>query len=153
MIISKYGFTGVFSIDGLQCDVSRVATGIITGVGILGGGIIITGKQGYVSGITTAAGIWVTIAIGMAIGCGMYVMGIGTTVIVMILQFCLHRNLWIVKQSSKAQVSFRFGEGNGGYNLISKRLMDLEISMYQIKWERKSKIGRASCRERVSSPV
>ena len=55
MIISKYGFMDVIGIDGTSWDVSRVAAGIITGIGILGGGLIFIGKQGYVSGITTAS--------------------------------------------------------------------------------------------------
>lgn len=64
MNISKYGFMDVAGIDGTSCDISRVAAGIITGIGILGGGLIFIGKQGYVSGITTAAGVWVTVGVG-----------------------------------------------------------------------------------------
>ena len=56
MLISKYGFMDVVEIPGAGLDVSRVAAGIISGIGILGGGIIFTGKQGNASGITTAVG-------------------------------------------------------------------------------------------------
>lgn len=68
MIVSKYGFLDVISINGARVDVSRVAAGIISGIGILGGGLIFIGKQGLVSGMTTAAGIWMTVGIGMAMG-------------------------------------------------------------------------------------
>ena len=72
MLISKYGFMDVLGAQGVDYDVSRVAAGIITGMGILSGGIVFTSKQGYVSGITTAAGMWATAAIGIALGYGFY---------------------------------------------------------------------------------
>ena len=138
MIISKYGFMDIVGTPGPSCDVSRVAAGIISGIGILGGGIIITGKQGNVSGITTAVGIWATIGIGMALGAGMYVLGIGTTFIMLITQWVLHKNLWIVKQSTRAQVSFRLSNDRQAYEKISKELEKYKITMSQFKWERKS---------------
>lgn len=138
MIISKYGFMDVTEIPGASLDVSRVAAGIISGIGILGGGIIFTGKQGYVSGITTAVGIWATIGVGMALGAGMYGLGIGTTLIMVIIQWALHKNLWIVKQPVKAQVSFRLDNDRQAYEKISNELERYKISMYQFKWERKS---------------
>lgn len=135
MIISKYGFTDVLGVSGVTWDVSRVAAGIITGIGILGG-IIITGKQGSVSGTTTAAGIWVTIAIGMAFGAGMYSMGIGTTMLVLVLQFLLHRNLWIVKQFIRAQAIFRMGQEEDSYGKLLDQLGRYDISVHQFKWNR-----------------
>lgn len=138
MIISKYGFMDVTQIPGASLDVSRVAAGIISGIGILGSGIIITGKQGYVSGITTAVGIWATIGIGMAFGAGMYALGIGTTLIILVLQWALHKNLWIVKQPTRAQVSFHLDNDRRAYEKVSNQLEQHKISMYQFKWERKS---------------
>lgn len=139
MIISKYGFTDVMGIEGLSCDVSRVAAGIITGVGILGGGLIFTGKQGSVSGITTAAGVWVTIGIGMALGSGMYVLGIGTTLMVVILQLLLHTNLRITKQPSRVQVAFKVENGKDVYEKIMNEMNEHKFSVYQLRWERKNK--------------
>lgn len=107
MIISKYGFLDIAGMNGLSCDVSRVAAGIISGVGILGGGLILIGKQGYVSGITTASGVWVTIAIGMAFGSGMYILGIGTTVIVLAAQLIFHSRLGICREQTRAMIVFR----------------------------------------------
>ena len=138
MIISKYVFMDVTEIPGASLDVSRVAAGIISGIGILGGGLIITGKQGYVSGITTAVGIWATIGIGMAFGAGMYALGAGTTLIMLVLQWALHKNLWIVKQPTRAQVNFRLSNDRQAYEKVSNELEQYKISMYQFKWERKS---------------
>ena len=88
IIISKYGFG--FDIDPqFNYDVSRVASQIIAGVGFLGAGVIFV-KSGSVRGLTTAAGIWTTCAIGMCIGAGMYVIGIASTIILVLIQVVLH---------------------------------------------------------------
>ena len=141
MVISKYGFTDVVNLSGASWDVSRVAAGIITGIGILGGGIIFIGRQGNVSGITTAVGIWATIGIGMALGAGMYAMGIGTTVIMLFIQWFLHKNLWIVKQPTRAQVCFRFPHGTQDYDKLMERIDYYKMTLYQIKWDKKSNMG------------
>ena len=65
MIVSKYGFD-----DTSRFDAARVAAGVVGGLGFLGGGIIMKNK--HVSGLTTAAGLWVTGAIGLAAGCGIF---------------------------------------------------------------------------------
>ncbi len=103
MIISKYGFADLAVYDaagnlindgffaGIKgADPSRMASQIVSGVGFLGAGVIF--KNGnVVRGITTAAGIWATAAIGMAFGSGMYLIGIFTTVFIMVVQIILHR--------------------------------------------------------------
>ena len=63
-----------------RADAVRVAAGVITGVGFLGAGAILRGPQG-VSGLTTAAGIWVTAAIGIAFGFGTYIVAVGATIV------------------------------------------------------------------------
>jgi putative Mg2+ transporter-C (MgtC) family protein len=75
MIISVYGFEGAF-------DPSRVAAGMVAGIGFLGAGVIFRGMRGdVVVGLTSAASIWVTAAIGMAAGAGMYLISIIVAVI------------------------------------------------------------------------
>lgn len=139
MIISKYGFMDVITINGLTCDVSRVAAGIITGVGILSGGIIFIGKRGNVSGITTAAGIWATIGIGMAIGAGMYVLGIGCVVIVEVLQLILHANLKIYRRPTIVAAKFDIEDKSESMYKLLDNLKEKNISIYQLKWGVKSK--------------
>lgn len=79
-IISAYGFQAIVEASGdvmSRVDPSRVAAQIVVGVGFLGGGAII--KSGSsVRGITTAAGLWVTAAVGTACGIGMLSMAIAT---------------------------------------------------------------------------
>ncbi len=78
MIISAYGFEGV---EAGRFDVARIAAQVVTGIGFLGAGVIIFQKNS-VHGLTTAAGLWVTAAIGLGCGGGMYVLsGVGTLLV------------------------------------------------------------------------
>ncbi len=90
MIISKYGFFDVVKFDSVQVDASRVAANIITGISFLGAGVIFL-KGTSIRGLTTSAGLWTTAACGMAVGCGMYYVGIFTTVLIVGLQYFLHK--------------------------------------------------------------
>ncbi len=80
MIVSQYGFAGVLGKEGVGLDPSRVAAQIVSGIGFLGAGTIIFQKQ-FVRGLTTAAGMWATAGIGMAVGGGMYILGAAATVL------------------------------------------------------------------------
>ncbi|TGD88537.1 MgtC/SapB family protein [Mycolicibacterium sp. CH28] len=70
LIVSKYGFADVLSTGTVEVDPSRVAAQIVSGIGFLGAGLIIT-RQGAVHGLTTAAAIWECAAIGMAAAAGL----------------------------------------------------------------------------------
>lgn len=83
VLISKYGFMDVISSGRIVLDPSRVAAQIVSGVGFLGGGIIFV-RRDAVRGLTTAAGVWVTAAIGTATGAGLPVLAAVTTVIYLV---------------------------------------------------------------------
>lgn len=70
LLISKYGFGDVLTGNTVVLDPSRVAAQIVSGIGFLGAGIIIT-RRGAVHGLTTAAAVWESAAIGMAAGAGL----------------------------------------------------------------------------------
>jgi len=70
LLVSKYGFQDVLQSDLVVVDPSRVAAQIVSGIGFLGAGIIIF-RRGSVHGLTTAAAIWESAAIGMAAGAGL----------------------------------------------------------------------------------
>lgn len=96
MILSKYAFADLTpEAGGLYessrgADVSRIASQVVSGVGFLGAGVIFV-KGGTIKGLTTAAGIWAVSAIGMAIGAGMYPVGLFATFIVLILNVIFHK--------------------------------------------------------------
>lgn len=83
MIVSQYGFMEVVKMEGIDLDPSRVAAQVVSGIGFIGAGTIIFQKQ-IVRGLTTAAGIWATSGIGLAIGAGMYWLGISATILTLI---------------------------------------------------------------------
>jgi putative Mg2+ transporter-C (MgtC) family protein len=83
MIVSKYGFDDHLVEGTIRLDPSRIAAQVVTGIGFIGAGTIIFQKQ-IVRGLTTAAGIWATAGIGLAVGAGMYFMSITCTILVLI---------------------------------------------------------------------
>lgn len=71
MVLSLHGFDAFMGIPGIQRDPSRLAAQVVSGIGFIGAGCIIFQKNA-VKGLTTAAGLWVTSAIGMTAGAGMF---------------------------------------------------------------------------------
>ncbi|WP_227011577.1 MgtC/SapB family protein [Paenibacillus lutimineralis] len=101
IIVSKYGFQDQIGWSNLSLDPSRVAAGVVSGVGFLGAGMIFMQKN-TVRGLTTAAGIWATAGIGMAVGAGMYFIGIGVMIIIVIGQLVLHgRFNWLASPKTE----------------------------------------------------
>ncbi|MBO6144342.1 MAG: MgtC/SapB family protein [Prevotella sp.] len=96
MVVSAYGFEGVMTSTEHRWDVSRIAAQVVSGIGFIGAGTIIFRKsENVVSGLTTAAGLWVTAAIGLACGGGMYILATASTVMVLVgleaFNFFLHK--------------------------------------------------------------
>ncbi|HUU08139.1 MAG TPA: MgtC/SapB family protein [Dehalococcoidales bacterium] len=75
---------------GAEADPSRVAAGIVAGVGFLGAGAIIRRGEGMVAGLTTAATIWAAAGIGMAAGAGFYLIAAVATAIILIILLLPH---------------------------------------------------------------
>jgi putative Mg2+ transporter-C (MgtC) family protein len=69
-----------FPLQGAAQDTARVAAQIVTGVGFLGAGAVLS-SRGHIRGLTTAASIWLVAAIGMAVGTGLYSLAIFTTLL------------------------------------------------------------------------
>ena len=82
MVISQYDFAGRF-------DAARVAAQVISGIGFIGAGVIIFQKN-VIRGITTAAGLWVAAAIGLACGAQMYSVAIATTIMTILVLETMH---------------------------------------------------------------
>lgn len=96
IIISKYGFadltgtaeTGALGVRG--ADPARIAAQVVSGISFLCAGVIY--KQGsVVKGLTTAAGLWGTAGIGLALGAGMYPLGVFVTILVLVFQIFMHK--------------------------------------------------------------
>lgn len=89
--MSKYGFMEFWGVSGF--DPSRIASQVVVGVGFIGAGLIIFHSE-QVRGLTTAAGLWVSAAIGMAVGFRLYPIAIFTTILVLVIFIIL----WIIEQ-------------------------------------------------------
>mgnify|MGYP003101728382 CR=1 FL=1 len=115
MIISKYGFGDVLQSSNIGLDPSRIAAGIVTAVGFIG------------------AGIWATVGIGMAIGSGMYIIGIVTTVLLVILQLLLHRNNKVLKPFVSIHVTLSVKANQDPMELIHTLFPDKRVKIMDIE--------------------
>ena len=91
IIVSKYGF---FDVD--EYDAARVAAQVVSGIGFLGTGLIFI-KNNAVNGLTTAAGVWGTAGIGLAMGAGLYSVAISGTLLIVIVQTLMHKDTFLNK--------------------------------------------------------
>ena len=86
MIVSKYGFMDVLTSGLVRVDPSRVAAQVVSGIGFLGAGLILT-RGGAVRGLTTAAAVWESAAIGMAAGAGLWIFAVLVTALHFVITF------------------------------------------------------------------
>ena len=92
MILSKYAFLDVGAVLGDRAaDPARMAAQVVSGISFLGAGVIFKDKNSSIKGLTTAAGMWATAAVGMSIGAGLYWLGVFETAAIMFSQMILHR--------------------------------------------------------------
>lgn len=88
-------------------DPGRIAAQIVSGVGFLGAGMIVY-KQHEVKGLTTAVGIWATAGVGMACGAGLYIVAVGATALLVIVQCIFHLNFRIFRSKKYYSVKIEF---------------------------------------------
>ncbi|BBW96517.1 MgtC/SapB family protein [Geobacillus sp. FSL W8-0032] len=89
MILSTYGFQNMIDHVNARFDPARLAHGVISGIGFLGAGVIMRRSDKKVSGITTAATLWVVAAIGLCVGAGFYTPAYVVTFVVLVNAFGL----------------------------------------------------------------
>ncbi len=89
-IISREAFTSFLGQAGVSYDPSRLAGNVVMGIGFLGAGLIIF-RGMKVEGLTTAAGLWVASAVGMAVGCKLYLIGVFTALLAVLILAGLRR--------------------------------------------------------------
>ena len=111
MIISQYAFGGRY-------DAARVAAQVVSGIGFIGAGVIIFQKN-VVRGVTTAAGLWVAAAIGLACGAGMYVVAVAATLMTVLCLETMHLVHHYVAERM-VEVTLALGEGADPLELLEK---------------------------------
>ena len=135
MILSQFGFNDVLGhYEQVSLDPSRIASQVVTGIGFIGAGTIIFQKH-VVRGLTTAAGLWVTSAIGMTAGAGMYVLSIATTVLVLL---CLEALYFILQHFGTRNITVTFSTPKEeNIQPVLQRLRDKEIIIDSYEMTRK----------------
>ena len=116
MVVSKYAF------GEQEADASRVAAQIVSGIGFLGAGIIMFRGQ-KMHGLTTAAGIWATAGVGMAAGAGMYIVAIGSAIVIISVQCICHITVFKYRE----QVI-----GNTVYTVVSRNKKNAKATAFEI---------------------
>ncbi len=130
MIISKYGF---FDMPN-GADGARIAAQVVSGIGFLGAGMIFVHKN-TITGLTTAAGIWATSGLGMAIGAGMYTVGIAATFIILVAQIVLHLDFKHSKHIGQKVLSIKDVDKAGYQNEITTALKESGVEIFDVKIE------------------
>ncbi len=145
MIISKYAFfdligSEIYPDADIRLDPSRVASTIASGIGFLGAGMIFVHKH-TITGLTTAAGIWATSGIGMAIGAGMYVLGISATVVILVAQLILHMNFRRAKNAHIKLLIIKDVSESGYQKYLMKEFEKYKIIVNDVSVEKTEKNG------------
>lgn len=135
MIVSKYGFFDVITTAGIGVDVSRIASNVITGISFLGAGVIFV-KNISIKGLTTAAGLWATAGIGLALGAGMYTLGVFTTLFILMIQVMLHSNLNKRDKSFDDTILITFYHAPSDITFIKKQLSERNIEILHMEMEK-----------------
>lgn len=125
IILSKYGFYDVLS-TYIRLDPSRVAAGVITAISFIGTGVIYL-KNNNVSGLTTSAGLWATVGIGMVIGSGLYFIGIATTCIILLVELFLGRRGLLAERNAEGRkLEVEYTEPDGTDDILPWVLTQLQ---------------------------
>ncbi|MBV4415654.1 MgtC/SapB family protein [Clostridium tyrobutyricum] len=139
MIVSKYGFMDLINTQSVSLDPSRVAAQVVSGIGFLGAGTIIVEHQN-VRGLTTAAGLWATAGIGIAIGAGMYIPGVSATALILI-------GLGIFNKMQKKAIMYSTGIADlsvEGINPVLDVLKNSKVRVSNIQVNRNHKVNNVS---------
>ena len=136
MLVSKYGFNDVLKLQVVVLDPSRVAAQVVSGIGFIGGGVIFM-RRDIVRGLTTAASIWLTAALGMACGAGLIVLAIATTVGLFIIMLGLPRLVRQLPRPRRTAVELRicYEDGRGLLRTILVTCTGLQFAVSRVRLE------------------
>lgn len=132
MIVSKYGFQDQIGINGISLDPSRIAAQVVSGVGFLGAGMIFMRRQS-VKGLTTAAGVWATAGVGIAIGSGLYLLGLFSSVVIVIAQTILHRNFSWLSTPRTEELILKISNETETISFLEKTFKEANIEILNFK--------------------
>lgn len=136
MIVSSHGFNEILRNEKATLDPSRVAAQVVSGIGFIGAGTIIFLRQGIIRGLTTASGLWTVAGIGLAIGGGLYIAGIATTIIALVILWILQPLEAFFYKKSKWKVLVIILKNESNYKeILESILKNTEIKITGLEFE------------------
>ena len=135
MIVSKYGFMDILDTPGIRVDGSLVAANVITGISFLGAGVIFV-RDVSIKGLTTAAGLWSMAGVGLAIGAGMYAIGIFSTALIMLIQVFARGKLRKLDGPVRDTFSITYENMPNGLEALKAQLKNRNIFIHHIEMEK-----------------
>ncbi|MFZ0494937.1 MAG: MgtC/SapB family protein [Methylocella sp.] len=144
ILISKYGFTDVLKDGQMIVDPSRVAAQVVSGIGFIGGGVIFM-RRDVVRGLTTAASVWLTAALGMACGAGLPILAVATTVGHFIIMLIFPKLLQFLPRERRTATMLRisYKDGLGLLRTILIICSKLRFVIDRVEVERKNSLEAA----------
>ena len=137
MVVSKYGFLYIASIPDvrLTSDGGRIAAGVIQSIGFLGAGVIFVRKESII-GLTTAAGLWATVGIGLCFGSGMYFLGISATLILVLVNILLRIHHQRISFQTIITISSNITKHGMSIDQFNKALVDAGAKLRDFSFNR-----------------
>ena len=133
VIVSKYGFFDVGNYDA-----ARVAAQVVSGIGFLGAGLIFI-KNNAVNGLTTAAGVWATAGIGLAMGAGLYAVAIFGTLLIVIIQTLMHKDTFLSKDHLTITFEISLEDSFNTFREIRSCLESFKLEFQNVEILKKSR--------------
>ncbi len=152
MLISKYGFMDVLASGRVMIDPSRVAAQIVSGIGFIGGGVIFM-RRDAVRGLTTAASVWLTAALGMACGADLPVLAVATAIGHFVIMLLFPKLIGLSPRERRAATRLRiaYQDANGLLSTTLVTCTQLRFSVDHVDIERQD--GGASTKRGVTAPM
>ncbi|OON78040.1 MgtC/SapB family protein [Streptomyces tsukubensis] len=145
MEVSQHGFNSVLGLDQVSFDPSRVAAQIVSGIGFIGGGLIFV-RRDAVRGLTTAATVWLTCAIGMACGGGLPLLAVAATLV----HFLVVRGYpWVTRRIpalasvGQADVRLTYRAGEGVLPRVLEHCTDKGFRVLQVHVDSRERVARS----------
>ncbi|MBV1837729.1 MgtC/SapB family protein [Acetobacter estunensis] len=137
MLVSKFGFSDVVDNPHVALDPSRVAAQVVSGIGFIGGGVIFM-RRDAVRGLTTAASVWLTAALGMACGAGLRELAVATAVANFLVMLVFPYLLRYIPRQQRAvtQLEVSYLDGRGILRLVLVTCTRLRFAIDHVQIQR-----------------
>lgn len=135
MLVSKYGFNDVLARGAITVDPSRVAAQIVSGIGFVGAGIIFV-RSDSVRGLTTAAAVWVTAAVGATAGAGLPLLAVAATIMYLVVAVAFTPIVRALPRSSTATsvLRVRYLDGRGALRRLLRETTNRGFTVEELSF-------------------